>query len=194
MLLEPFFFDNRDEAVGALTALGAAYDDRLDLVADHPKVGKVERYFAIMGNVRHVQASNPVLSSRLLRLLDDPDNDRVRVKMEAGWLSYTPSNKRLLRRVAPLLQETGVHLPWAYNAMNIDLSDRMLRVSGDPVPFDVFYGRFANFSWGHSGGEVDLGRLFSTVIDAAAQSMWLEPIHDNFLDEDVGIVLEANAR
>jgi hypothetical protein len=194
MLLEPFFFEDRDEAIGALTALGADYDERLDMVADHPEIGKVERYFAIVGNVRTAQATNPVLSSRLIRLLDDPDNERLRVKMDAGWLSYTPSNKRLLRKVAALLHETGVHLPWAYNAMNIDLSDRMLQVAGDPIPFDVFYGRFTNFRWGHSGGEVELGRLFSTVIDAGAQSTWLEPIHDNFLDEDVGIVLEANAR
>jgi len=194
MLFEPFLFDDKADAVNMFETLGARYDDRLDMTADHPEVGKVRRYFAIMGNVLEARPLNPILTGRLQRLLDHPDNDRVRVKMEAGWLDFTPSNKRLLEKVAPILHEMGVHLPWAYNAMNIDLADKMLHIEGAPVPFDVFYGRFANFAWRHAGGEVDLGRLFSTVIDSAAESTWLEPIHDNFLDEDVGIVIEANSR
>jgi len=194
MLFEPFLFDDRADAVRMFDALGARYDARLDMMADHPEVGEVRRYFGIVGNVLKVRPANPVLTDRVLRLLGDPDNERVRVKMEAGWMDYSPSNKRLLERVAPLLHELGVHLPWSYNAMNIDLADKMQDVEGTPIPFDVFYGRFASFAWRQAGGEVDLGRLFSTVIDSASESTWLEPIHDDFLDEDVGIVIEANTR
>jgi len=194
MLFAPFLFNDKADAVSMFETLGARYDERLDLVADHPEVGIVHRYFAIMGNALKVRPLNPCLTNRLIRLVDDPDNERVKVKLEAGWLDFTPSNKPLLRRVAPVLNEMGVHLPWSFNAMNIELADKMQGIDGDPIPFDVFYGRFATFSHGQWGPDVELGRLFSTVIDAAAGSTWLEPIHDNFLDEDVGIVIEANTR
>ncbi len=194
MHFNSFIFDAKADAVSMLETLGAKYDERLDLRTDHPEVGVVNRYFAVLGNILKVKPLNPILVSRLVRLVDDPDNERVKVKLEAGWLDYTPSNKLVLKRVAPILHEMGLHLPWSYNAMNIELADRMQAAGGEPIPFDVFYGRFATFSRAPEGEDVELGRLFSTVIDASAGSTWLEPIHENFLDEDVGIVIEANTR
>ncbi len=172
--------------------LGLDYDERLDLVVDVPRLGRVERYFAILGNVFDARrrATDLSLVGPLLDLLDDPDNARVRERLHCGDLRYTPGNKHILLQLGAAVEQAGVHLPWAFKPMNFDLAAQVAKVNRKAnFPFRVFYSQNVAFS---DLMEAVPGRVFSLPIHEDPRGTWDQTIYEHLLDEDVGLLLEAN--
>ena len=183
---------SKEDAIEALKRVGADYDPRFDLTGEKEGWGKVSRHYGILGNVvdKASTVQNDVLVRRLLSLVQDPDNERLYEKMKAGKLRYTPVNKRMLRLVADDLIEAGVHLPWTWRAMNFDFAAAANKVHRQsPLPFIVFYSQQVVFD----GDAASTSRIFSLPLEGHAQGTWAEPIYDELLDPDVGMIIEATA-
>ena len=76
-------------------------------------------------------------------------------------------------------------------SMNFDfaaLANKVHRQS--PLPFVVFYSQ----QIAATAEGVTVSRLFSLPVEGHAQGTWAEPISDEMLDPDVGLILEANVR
>ena len=108
-------------AMMALTAAGCALEPGLQTSIDHPMIGTVHRAFGVVRNLAdgggdatdqlasrrrhsHVISTTPDaevleggrrLGERLLRGLQDPDNERVATKLLDGHYKYMPINKSL---------------------------------------------------------------------------------------------------
>ncbi len=182
-----------DDAIHALRRIGVDPEPRFDIVVEHPDVGPIRRVYGVFGNVYDKRSviEEPVILDRLLALVEDPDNARIREKLEAGKMRYTPVNKRALRRIADAIIPHKVHLPWTWRPMNFDfaaLANKVHRQS--PLPFLVFYSQQVSFK----GASIHTGRIFSLPVEGHAQGTWAEPIYDELLDPDVGLIIEATAR
>lgn len=190
---DDFVHTTRQDALLALKRVGAKHDPRFDLVGSAEGIGEVQRVFGIFGNVVELEGyvEDSVVLDRMLPLVRDVDNERLYQKLQSGRVSYTPVNKRVVRKLADELMGSGVHLPWTWRPMNFDFAATAANVHRQsPLPFLVFYSQQANFS----GGTVSLSRVFSLPIEGLAQGTWAEPIQDELLDPDVGLVIEANCR
>lgn len=190
---DDFVHASRADAISALRRVGAAHDPRLDLKAEVQGIGAIHRIYGIFGNVVELegQVEDPVVVHRLLPMVKDIDNERMYGKLQSGRMAYTPVNKRVVRRLGIELLEAGLHLPWTWRPMNFDfaalISDTHRK---SPLPFLVFYSEQANII----GGAVSTSRVFSLPIEGLAQGTWAEPIQDDLLDPDIGLVIEANYR
>lgn len=203
----------RDEAQVALELAGCLVEPELAMTESHPMLGTIHRMFGVVTNLadeRHQYQDNVIsarghlsvdlpeevasagqrFAEKLVRMLDDPDNDRVAHKLRSGALAFMPSNKRVAMRLRRSLGDGGAHLPWGLQPLNLDLSMRVQRhCSG--FGFVVFYSRAAKLPVG-SPPVVELGRVFSTPFGVTGFGTWQEPISQSILDEDVGLLLEAN--
>lgn len=201
---------NRDAALTALEVAGCVLEPELEMTQDHPMLGTLHRLFGVVQNLtlqdraervisargstsvalpEHVETGGRGLQDRLLRMLDDPDNDRVGQKLRDGQLTYMPSNKRLASRMRKILGDGGAHLPWGFQPLNLDLSMRVQRQCSG-YGFVVFYSQAAKLPVG-SPPTIDLGRIFSTPFGVTGFGTWQEPISQEILDQDVGLLLEA---
>lgn len=181
------------EAVQALRSVGADPEPRFDLTFDHPGFGRIRRVYGILGNVieKRDLISNRVILDRLIPLVKDDDNRKILERLERGTMSYTPVNKRALLKIGEELLPHKVHLPWTWRPMNFDfaaLANKVHRES--PLPFLVFYSQQVMFN----GDRANTSRIFSLPVEGHAQGTWAEPIYDELLDPDVGLIVEANAR
>lgn len=191
-MVAPYLYTDRPTAVGRLQRLGLDYDERLDLDVDVPRLGRLKRLFAWLGNVYDARskAVDPVLVEHFAGLLDDPDNVRVRDRLRRGELRFTPLNKHVLQALGPVLLSAGVHLPWAFRPMNLDLGGAVARVHRrEPFPFSVFYSQNVAFS---DLQEAVPGRVFSMPVAADPKGTWDQTIYEHLLDEDIGLLLEVN--
>ncbi|MCA9568225.1 MAG: hypothetical protein KC656_10295 [Myxococcales bacterium] len=182
-----------DDAIYALRRIGADPEPRFDITFEQPGFGKIRRVYGIFGNVleKRGYVEEPVILDRLVTLVEDPDNKRIYEKLESGKMSYTPVNKRALRKIGDEILTHGVHLPWTWRPMNFDfaaLANKVHRES--PLPFIVFYSQQVMFN----GSNANTSRIFSLPVEGNAQGTWAEPIYDELLDPDVGLIIEANAR
>ena len=190
---DDFIHSSRADAIAALRRVGAAHDARLALKSDVPGIGPIQRIYGIFGNVTELdgQVADPVVVNGLLPMVKEIDKERMYGKLQSGRMAYTPVNKRVVRRLAIELLESGLHLPWTWRPMNFDfaatISDAHRK---SPLPFLVFYSEQANIT----GGTVSTSRVFSLPIEGLAQGTWAEPIQDELLDPDIGLVSEANYR
>ncbi|MCB9679802.1 MAG: hypothetical protein H6737_32145 [Alphaproteobacteria bacterium] len=190
---DDFLHASPRDAIQALQRIGADHEPRFDMEVDSPEMGRLKRFFGVLGNVVDKQAyvEEPSIVNRLITMLQDPDNDRIYQRLQSSKLKYTPINKRTARLIASDLAANGVHLPWTWRPMNFDFAAVASKVHRQsPLPFIIFYSQQAMFS---SGG-VSLGRIFSLPVEGTAQGTWAEPISDEMLDPDVGLVIEANCR
>ncbi len=188
----PYLYTDRDTAIGRLKRLGLDYDERLDLDVDVPRIGKLDRYFALLGNVFDARrkATDSVLVEHLIGLLEDPDNAKLRDRLRTGDLGFTPLNKHVVQALAAPLAQAGVHLPWAFRPMNFDLGARLATLHRKaPFPFSVFYNQNVTFS---DLQEATPGRVFSLPVASDPRGTWDQTIYDHLLDEDVGMLIEVN--
>ncbi|MEZ4319657.1 MAG: hypothetical protein R3F61_19230 [Myxococcota bacterium] len=199
----------RDEASAraALELAGCVVRPELAMTIDHPMLGTLHRMFGVVRNLAverevgaepdlygttlpdHVPQAGEQFCSKFVQMLDDPDNDRLADRLRAGRLSYMPSNKRLAQRLRKSLGDGGAHLPWGLQPLNLDLSMKVQRHCKEG--FVVFYSCAAKLPIG-SPPSIELGRVFSTPFGVTGFGTWQEPISQEILDEDVGLVLEAN--
>ena len=190
---DDFVHASRQDAIQALKRVGAVHDPRFDLQGNAEGIGDVQRLYGVMGNVVDLEGfvEDPVVVHRLLPLVKDVDNERLFQKLQSSRVAYTPVNKRVVRKLADELLGAGVHLPWTWRPMNFDFAATAASAhQKSPLPFLVFYSQQANFS----GGSVTTSRVFSLPIEGLAQGTWAEPIADELLDPDVGLIIEANCR
>jgi hypothetical protein len=191
-VVAPCLYTDTQTAVGRLARLGLDYDDRLNLEVDLPRLGRLQRLFAWLGNVYDARrkAQDPVLVDHFVRLLEDPDNVAIRDRLRKGELSYTPINKHVLQALGPVLMAAGVHLPWAFRPMNFDLGAAVASVHRrSPFAFRVIYSQNVTFS---DLQEAVPGRVFSLPVAADPKGTWDQTIYEHLLDEDVGLLLEVN--
>lgn len=88
------------------------------------------------------------------------------------------------------VEQDGDHLPWAFKPMNFDLAAQVARVNRKAnFPFRVFYSQNVTFS---DLMEAQPGRVFSLPIHEDPRGTWDQTIYEHLLDEDVGLLLEAN--
>lgn len=185
--------DTATQAIEALRAVGADPEPRFELEFDHPGFGRIRRIYGILGNVleKKGRVANPVVVDRLVTLVEDSDNTKIRKRLAEGTMDYTPVNKRALQKIGEELLPHKVHLPWTWRPMNFDfaaLANKVHRES--PLPFLVFYSQQVMFN----GDRANTSRIFSLPVEGHAQGTWAEPIYDELLDPDVGLIIEANAR
>lgn len=190
---DTFVHGTVDDAIYALRRLGADHEPRFDMHVEHEHFGSIKRIYGIFGNVldKKDYVEDRVIVNRLLTLVDDVDNERIRKRLEGGNMHYTPVNKRALRYLSTDLESCGVHLPWTWRPMNFDfaaLASKVHRQS--PLPFVVFYSQQITTT----PAGVSVSRIFSLPVEGHAQGTWAEPISDEMLDPDVGLILEANCR
>ncbi len=190
---DEFLHATVSDAVTALQRVGADHEPRFDMEFESEHLGTVKRVFGILGNVvdKKGYVEEPCIVERLLTLVQDVDNERIHNKLTTGKMKYTPVNKRTARYIARDIEGAGVHLPWTWRPMNFDfaaLASKIHRQS--PLPFIIFYSQQANFS----ADGVTVSRIFSLPVEGHAQGTWAEPISDEMLDPDVGLIIEANAR
>jgi hypothetical protein len=190
---DDFLHPSVDDAIQALRRLGADHEPRFDMHVEHEHFGTVKRVYGILGNVldKKGYVDDPIIVERLLNLVNDPENERILRRLESGKMNYTPINKRALRYLATALEKSGVHLPWTWRPMNFDfaaLASKIHRQS--PLPFVVFHSQQVTTT----AAGVSPTRIFSLPVEGHAQGTWAEPISDEMLDPDVGLILEADAR
>lgn len=207
---------DEETARQALEAVGCTVEPELAMEVEHPMLGTIHRVFGVVRNLvadedvtEEVPASGPDVSGwapggldaavrdrghafleRIVEMLSHPDNDLVRERLERGSLKYMPGNKRVGTTMRRALGDGGAHLPWGLQPLNLDLSmkvQRHCRAYG----FVVFYSQAAKLPVG-SPPSVELGRVFSTPFGVTGFGTWQEPIGTEILDEDVGLVLEAD--
>jgi hypothetical protein len=198
------------EARAALELAGCVVEPELSMTEDHPMLGTIHRLFGVVRNLAqdaagqtisagghvdvalppHVATGGEDLRRKLVGMLDDPDNDRVAASLRSGTLSYMPANKRVAMRLRKTLGDGGAHLPWGLQPLNLDLSMRVQRHCSDHG-FVVFYSRAAKLPVG-SPPVVELSRVFSTPFGVTGFGTWQEPISQEILDPDVGLLLEAS--
>lgn len=196
--LDHIAFHSHHGAIEALKAVGCTYLPDLDLLDDDPSFGPTERVFGLLGNIR--APSEPIrnrsVADRLERLLADEDNHRVLAKLESGELPYTPVSKATVKKIDDHLRGTGLHVPWAFTVMNADLAMKVERMFNlGKLSLNVFYSRVIKLETLPDGRPgVVPGRLFSLPVGVDSQGTWLQPIYEEILDEDVGLLLEADIR
>jgi hypothetical protein len=205
-----------DTAVAALEAAGCSVERELSMSVEHPMLGTMHRMFGVLRNVvaeddpteevpggevvhiawRPVELERGVADrsrrfvERVTEMLDHPDNDRLRKRLLAGGMKYTPTNKRLAQGIRKALGDGGAHLPWGLQPLNLDLSMKVQRHCRN-FGFVVFYSQAAKLPVG-SPPSVELGRVFSTPFGVTGFGTWQEPISQEILDDEVGLLLEAN--
>ena len=214
VLLSSVLCVSEEAARVALELAGCTVEPGLAMTVAHPEGGTIHRVFGVLRNLvaddditeevpargaigyvpvdlpDHVEARGLVFAEQLVGMLDHPDNDRTRERLYSGTLKYTPINKRVAMRLRKQLGDGGAHLPWGLKPLNLDLSvlvQRHCNVYG----FAVFYSRTAKLLGGEEA-MIELKRVFSTPFGVAGFGTWQEPIAQEILDEDVGLVLEAN--
>lgn len=200
----------------ALESAGCLVEPGLQLSIDHPMIGTIHRMFGVVRNLAgrgdsrmqtigrgaprrdggrslpdgEVVDGGRRLGDRLLRALEDPDNERVAERLLDDQLAYMPGNKSIAARVRTLVGLRGAHLPWSFQALNLGLSMKVGKHCGD-YGFVVFYSEDAKFDIS-SPPNIRVGRVFTTPFGVEGFGTWQEPIGGEILDEDVGLVLEAN--
>lgn len=199
VLLSECFYRDDAAAVQALTRLGCVHEERLTLETKRDDVGVIRRHFGYLGEINALDTSISggarVLVDAALRLLADPMNKRVRAKIEAGALSYTPISKLMARYVAAKLAKRAsagvVHLPWAFQRMNFDCAARLSKAHRESkMPFRLVYHQHISIT----EDTVVLGRLFSLPLSSDLQDTWsAAPRSDRALAEGVGLLLEADS-
>jgi hypothetical protein len=197
---------DKDGAALALESAGCVIHPALQTHVDHPMIGTIHRMFGIVRNLAlpdtayaigrkavgapdaEVVDGGRALAERLTRGLDDPDNARVARRLVDGELSYMPVNKSLAGGVRRAVGLRGAHIPFSFQALNLPLSMQVERHCSD-YGFVVFYSEDARFD---DATGIRLGRLFTTPFGVKGFGTWQEPISQAILDEDVGLILEAN--
>lgn len=203
------------DAEAALDAVGARVLPQLTSAV--PGVDGVVRVFGVLSNLlddeeertdlvgrshqlRYVPASlEPYyeverrVTRDVRRRLSSPDNDTIRTSLIEGKLRYTPGNKGLVVAMERVLAPLGIHLPWA-----VDRPDfHWIQSMSDAVEsfgFLCLYSRMGSSVDGPEGSAFRSRRVFSIPFGVDGGQSWSEPISDDVLDLDVGILLEANAR
>ncbi|MCB9672093.1 MAG: hypothetical protein H6736_19510 [Alphaproteobacteria bacterium] len=205
----------------ALEAAGCVVEPGLQLAIEHPMIGTIHRMFGVVQNLAdngddatdrltsgrlgaaqaqyrqiggmpdaEVLDGGRRLGERMLRLLEDPDNERAALKLLDGQLKYMPANKTLAGLVRKSIGLRGAHIPWSFQALNLGLSMKVQKHCAG-YGFVVFYSEDARFD-NESPPNVKVGRVFTTPFGVAGFGTWQEPIRQDILDEDVGLILEAN--
>jgi hypothetical protein len=192
---DELLFDSDDAAIQALRDVGATFDEHLTMEVDYVPYGSIMRFFAYFGNISQLtNVANPVIVSRMTKLVQDPENWQIFEKLKSGDLSYTPFNKRSARAVSEDL-DPKVHLPWAYKMMNFDMGLVISKVhKSDEYPFSVFYSQHIQPTEKDDGVEVTAGRIFSLPIVGNVGGTWHEMMVAELLDEDIALILETNSR
>ncbi len=190
--IESIVHDDRARAHDALKALGSQVIDDFELQVRHPVLGMVLRCFGMVPNVLVAAAPrDPLLYEQLQAMIQLPENADIRRRLTDDPVTYTPLNKRTVRRLTPLLHRSRVHLPWAFRPMNFDFGAVIEDAAqSGRVTFQAFYSRAIDVA--PDGRTVTLKRVFSLPVRGSAHGTWQEPIFDEMLDADVGMFLEAN--
>jgi len=191
----PFLHASVASAKTALESVGCDVVPALQIEVEVAPLGKLVRVFGVVGNLLERQAllQDDVLLRRVRSLLDSDDNDRIADRLLSGRLKFLPTNKRTATKLSLDLHERGLHLPWAFKPMNYDLGVKLEAFAKTrPFPFKVYYSRGIDVS--DDGTTVTLKRVFSLPVLGAAHGTFQEPIYDDLLDEDVGLIVEANVR
>lgn len=193
-------------AMAALEAVACDEVPELAMSVEHPMWGTLQRRFGVMRNAfapgqapgeagwlgPSVDAARLDRGLRVLErigeMLDHPDNDAVRERLERGDLRWMPGNKRLAMGMRQALGDGGAHLPWSLQPLNLELSMRVQRHCR--VGFVVFYSQAAKLPVG-TPPCVELGRVFSTPFGVTGFGTWQEPISQEVLDDEVGLLLEV---
>jgi hypothetical protein len=175
------------EAIAALEAVGARHVPALDLTADVPGTGRVQRFYGIVGNPLGPDPADPAVFAPFRAILAQPENAAVSARLRSGALGFCPVNKRLAAALQPTLLARRLHLPWAWRPMNMDFVAHIARHhAATPLPFAAFY----------SEGVPAVARpgvLFSMPVSGQTGRTILEPDSDDELDPKLGFVLEADA-
>jgi hypothetical protein len=186
-------FATTADALGALRAVGARHAPALDLEVEHPDLGLVRRHFGVIGNLLQDRPEDPVIARRWSPLVTAPDNETVLGRLARGLLEHAPMNKQTIVSLLPELHDRGLHLPFAFRPMNADLAAR-LRVADAARPFGFHAYYSQAFKLAPDGAALLPGRVFSQPVRGAGAGTFQEPISHDLLDEDVGLILEADTR
>jgi hypothetical protein len=195
--LARYIHRDQDAALAALERVGGRVIGRLESAVMHPEIGSIRRYFAIFGNIYSDSSTAPAeIREPLEAILQEEDNDEIRVRLQRGKQLFTPMNKRMIRTLVGAFQGNRVHIPWCFRPMNYDLAARVQRVHRYyPFPFRVFYSQTVTFFPSKTSlhdGLVAPGRLFSLLVQGDVQGTWHQTIRDGMLDPDVALIIEAN--
>lgn len=186
----PFLHANEDAASRALGAIGAVLDPRLTIQVE---VGgrPIQRWFGRVGNLVRVPPLDGVIADQVRPLLQSPENDDLRERLESGKLDALPVNKRVVRRLTDELHARKLHLPWTFKPMNLDFAAAVSRVhKASRLPYAVYYNQ--QIQYDAPTDTVAFARVFSLPVGGMGGNTWEEPILDEILDPDVALLIEAN--
>lgn len=210
-------FQTVGEAQAAMSASGFEVQQGLTRTVDIDGLGAVTRLYGVLINgfsdeEEATDTSNPLQMLRydpnmLVRLnrvrdkiytaverrLADPDNDRVREKLERGRLKYVPCNDALVRSLEGELSRCGLHVPWSMHGFDGDLGRACARELR-PFGFVCYYTRLGLVHRKNGEPCFVSARMASNPFGMDVMHSWVPPIHDSILDEDVGLLVEAIAR
>lgn len=203
-------------ANAALIAVGAVPQQRLQVTMNVPGVGDVVRLFGVMGNhlahdeateagnqldllafspadlTRLAAASNGV-SQRAARVLRGPDNERILARLKGGRLKYLPVNRALARNAELDLAKAGLHLPWSVNGLDLAFAGKCRDVLKG-FGFVCFYGQLGRLEQADGVAQFKLTRMVSVPFGVDGVHTWDMEIADDVVDQDCGLLVEANAR
>ena len=203
-------------AEAALAAVGAAPQPSLRTSFSVPGFGTITRCFAVVRNnldfeevtdagtnldmlafppsdlSRFHQAATGA-ARRIERAVRMPDNERVLAKLQGGRLKFLPGNRVVARRVEADLVDVGIHLPWSIGGIDVAFGERC-RTALQGFGFVCYYGHLGRIEpYNGSPGFRRTREAISIPFGVDGFHTWEAPISDEILDEDIGIVIEADA-
>ena len=216
LAIQDILYGSATAAEAGLAAVGAIPQPTLRTEFDVPGLGTIVRCFGVMRNnldtdeltdagqnldmlafdpvdlSRFHQASTAA-SNRVARMLQRPDNERVVAKLHGGRLKYLPMNRLAARRVELDLAEVGLHLPWSIGGLDVTFGERCRRAL-QGYGFVCFFGHLGRIEpFNGVPGFRRTREGISVPFGVEGYHTWEAPISDEILDEDVGLLIEADA-
>ncbi len=174
-------------ALAGLERVGAPHDPRLDLFVEVKGVGRIHRHFGVLRR----QTCHPDLLGLVQVALGAPVNQRL-----LSVTGHLPVNRVGAQRLALAMPRYGAHVPWTFQAMNLDLALRLGEVDAlSSWGFRIFYSQHVTV---HARtivnrGGVALGSIVPMPVSEEAEETWHEPIGSTLLDPASALIVEANA-
>lgn len=210
-------YPSTEAARAALAAVGAIPQPLLEHDFAVPGVGRVRRCFGVIGNnldfeeatdagtqldvlafapndLSRFHQVSTAITTRIDRVLYRPDNERVLGKMKSGKLKFTPSNRQLSRRLEGDVVEVGLHLPWSIGGIDVAFGQTCRQVL-QGFGFVCYHGHLGRIE--PVNGKAAFRRtreLISVPFGVDGYHTWDASISDDIVDEDLGILIEANCR
>ncbi len=217
--IERILYGSVAAANAALVAVGGIVQSRLQTTLTVPGVGEIVRCFAVLSNgltddeateertdvnvpigLLHFDSKDLALlnqvhtgvSQRADRMLEVPDNDRVRRKIDEGRLKYLPVNKVLALRIEQNLARVGMHMPWSIGGLDVAFGSRCkTHLAG--FGFVCYFAHLGRIAPVDGKAAFVRSRHVSFPFGVDGVHTWDPAISEDIIDEDCGMLIEANA-